>query len=194
MSGSEDQGSGSARLDIERLDKLIAAAARGERGAFDQVFTQLSYPVYCMALALIRDQAHAEEVAQEVLTEIWQKGHHYDPGKSSAVAWALMITRRRAIDRIRSMTATANRERRNAVAAVSWDQVSETVQDVLDREQLRSCLDSLTDPHRQVIMLAFYGGYTYAEIALILDVAPGTVKSRVRAALIKLREAMRETE
>lgn len=181
---------GGAGLDAERLDTLIGAVARGEQGAFDLVFGQLSYPVYCMALAIVRDQAQAEEVAQDVLTEIWRTASRHDPGKGSAVAWALMITRRRAIDRIRSVTANARRERQSADTTMSWDQASEAADQMFDREQLGRALDGLTGPQRQVIELAFYHGHSYGQIAAMLGVPVGTVKSRIRAALARLRHCI----
>ena len=189
---SEDQGeaAGSVPDDPEHLNKLIAAVARRERGAFEQVFAELTSPVYRLALSVLRDPAQAEEVAQEVLTEIWRTAGRFDPGKSSAVAWSLMITRRRAIDRIRSIATDAERERRTATATVSWDQVSETVQDGLDREQVRQSLGTLSDPQRQAILLVFHAGYSFAEAALILEIPIATVKSRVRAAKINLRRSM----
>jgi RNA polymerase sigma-70 factor (ECF subfamily) len=189
---SEDDGSaaGSVPDDPEHLNKLIGAVARRELGAFEQVFTELTSPVYRLALAVVRDPAQAEEIAQEVLAEIWRTAGRFDPAKSSAVAWSLMITRRRAIDRVRSIATDADRERRTATAAVSWDQVSETVQDGLDREQVRQSLGALSDPQRQAILLVFDAGYSFAEAALILEVPIGTVKSRVRAAKINLRRSM----
>jgi RNA polymerase sigma-70 factor, ECF subfamily len=190
VSQDEAKAAGSARRDPEDLGKLIGAVARREDGAFEQVFTQLTDPVYRVALAVVRDPAQAEEVAQEVLTEIWRTAGRFDPGKSSAAAWALMITRRRAIDRVRSVTADARRERRTVAGTIAWDQVSEAVQDSLDRKQLRQCLNGLSDPHRQAVMLVYGKGYTFAEAALILDVPIGTVKSRIRAAMIKLRRGM----
>jgi RNA polymerase sigma-70 factor, ECF subfamily len=189
---SEDDGeaAGSVPDDPEQLNKLIDAVARRERGAFEQVFAELTSPVYRLALTVLRDAAQAEEVAQEVLTEIWRTAGRFDPGKSSAVAWSLMITRRRAIDRIRAIATDADRERRTATATVSWDQVSEAVQDGLDREQVRQSLGTLSDPQRQAILLVVDAGYSFAEAALILDVPIGTVKSRVRAAKINLRRSM----
>jgi RNA polymerase sigma-70 factor (ECF subfamily) len=194
VSDYDGTAAGSARRDPDYLEKLIAAVARREDRAFEQVFTQLTDPVYRLALAVVRDPAQAEDVAQEVLTEIWRTAGRFDPGKSSAMAWALMITRRRAIDRIRSITAGASRERRAAAAAVPWDQVSEAVEDGLDRERLRRNLDGLSDPQRQAIMLMFDDGYTFTEAALILDVPVGTVKSRIRAAVINLRRSMQADE
>jgi RNA polymerase sigma-70 factor (ECF subfamily) len=172
------------------LDKLIVTVARGESGAFDALFRHLSGPVYRTALAVIRDPAHAEEVSQEVLIEIWRTAGRFDPDRGSAASWALTIARRRAIDRVRSTAADIGRERRQAGFPVSRDEVSETVEDILDRERLAYSLDRLSDPQRQAIMLAFYGGHTHNEIAVILDVAVGTVKSRIRIGLAKLRDSM----
>jgi RNA polymerase sigma-70 factor (ECF subfamily) len=177
--------------DPEYLNKLIAAAARREDQAFEQVYRQLCDPVFRLALTIVGDGAQAEEIAQEVLTEIWRTAGRFDPGKSTALAWALMIARRRAIDRVRSATADSRREQRTAEFAVPWDQVSEAVEDGLDRETLRRSLDDLSDPQRRAITLVFLDGHTIAETALILDIPPGTVKSRIRSALINLRRGMR---
>jgi RNA polymerase sigma-70 factor (ECF subfamily) len=193
VSGNDGQTGVSGSRDPEylNLNKLIAAVARREDRAFDQVFAQLSGPVYRLALALVRDAAQAEEIAQEVLAEIWRVADRFDPGQGSAMAWALMIARRRAIDRVRSVTADASRERRVAAVSVAWDQVSEAVEDGLDRENLRRNLGRLSDPQRQAIMAVFDEGHTIAEAALILNVPAGTVKSRIRAAVTNLRRSMR---
>ena len=190
MEVSDGAASGRERVDTEYLDKLIPALADGDFGAFDRVFALLRYRVYGAALALIHDPFQAEEVAQEVFTEIWQNAVRYDPAKSSAAAWVLMITRRRAIDRVRSVSAGTRRERQTATADVSWDEASETADDESDREQLRQGLDELTGAQREVIMLAFYAGYSHSEIALLLNIPVGTVKSRIRSALIRLRNWM----
>lgn len=176
--------------DADNLDKLIVTVAQGNHGAFDALFKQLSGPVYHAALAVMRDRAQAEEVSQEVLMEIWRTAGRFDPGRGSAAAWALTIARRRAIDRVRSTVAEATRERRDGEVPVAWDQVSETVEDIIDRERLTSSLDRLSGPQRQAIMLAFYGGHTHSEIAVILGVAVGTVKSRIRVGLERLRDSM----
>lgn len=190
MSDDDGIAASSGADDPEYLNKLIAAAARREDQAFERVFRHLSDPVHRLALTIIGDVAQAEEIAQEVLTEIWRTAGRFDPGKSDAMPWALMIARRRAIDRVRAVTADARREQRTAEFAVPWDQVSEAVQDGIDREELRRNLDGLNDPQRQAVRLVFIDGHTVAKAALILDIPPGTVKSRIRAALINLRRGM----
>ena len=163
---------------------------RGEASAFDVLYRQLAGPVYRTALSVLRDPLHAEEVAQEVLLEVWRSAGRFDPAKGTAEAWVLTMARRRAIDRVRSAAAETARERRYARTEVAWDQVSEAVQAVLERERLTYCLDKLSGPQRQVIMLAFYGGHTYTEVATILGIAVGTVKSRIRVGLARMRESM----
>jgi RNA polymerase sigma-70 factor (ECF subfamily) len=191
VSGNDGQTADSGPRDPEYLNKLIAAVARGEDHAFDQVFMQLNGPIYRLALALVRDPAQAEEITQDVLAEIWRLAGRFDPAQGNAMTWALMIARRRTIDRVRSVTADASRERRIAAAAVAWDQVSEAVEDGLDREDLRRNLGRLSDQQRQAIVAVFDQGHTIAEAALILNVPAGTVKSRIRAAVTSLRRSMR---
>lgn len=175
---------------LDDLDTLIVTAARGEQGAFDAVFRRLSGPVYRVALAVTLNPAQAEEVSQEVLIEIWRTAGRFDPRKGSATAWALTIARRRGIDRVRSAAAAARRDLRSTEIPAPQDQVNETVEETLDRERLTSSLNMLSGPQRQAILLAFYGGHTYNEVAAILGIAAGTVKSRIRTGLTRLREHM----
>lgn len=172
------------------VDTLIVSLAHGETGAFDPLFRQLSQPVYRLVLSVVRDPAQAEEVTQDVLIEIWRTAGRFDPAKGNALAWATTIARRRAIDRVRSAAADAARDRRDGPVQAGWDQVSEAVQEILERERLSYSLEDLSGPQRQVIMLAYYGGHTCAEVAAILDIAVGTVKSRIRSGLARLRQNM----
>jgi RNA polymerase sigma-70 factor, ECF subfamily len=172
------------------LDGLLGAVARGERGAFDLLYEQLREPIQAQVRAVLRDPAQSEEVTQEVLLQLWRTAFRYDPAKGSASAWALTIARRRAIDRVRRTVATVALEQRTAAPAALPDQAHEFVVDTLDRERLLCCLDQLSDLQREAITLAFYGGHTYSQVASILDTPLGTVKARIRDAMIKLRDCM----
>ena len=164
--------------------------ARGEHGAFDLVYGQLRDPIRHQVRAVLRDPALSDEVTQDVLLELWRTAVRYDPGKGSAVTWALTIARRRAVDRVRRTVAAAARDQQAALPAADWDQTHQTVADTLDRERLLSCLAQLSDLQREAIALTFYGGRTHHEAAEILGAPLGTVKARIRDALIKLRDGM----
>jgi RNA polymerase sigma-70 factor (ECF subfamily) len=172
------------------LDKLLGEVACGDHGAFELVYQELRVPVFRAVRAVLRDPAQSEEVAQEVLLELWVTAVHYDPAKGSAVAWAMMIARRRAIDRVRSAVAATARDQQTPPSIALWDQTHEAAADALDRERLARCLGQLSDPQRQAITLAFYGGHTYNEVAVIVGAPLGTVKGRIRDALLKLRDGM----
>lgn len=172
------------------LDALLGAVARGEQGAFDLVYEQLWEGVYRQVAAVLRDPAQSEEVTQEVFLELWSTAVRYDPGKGSAGGWAMMIARRRAIDRVRSSVASAVRDQQAAPPAGLWDQTHEAAADALDRERLARSLSTLTGPQREAITLAYFGGHTHRQVAAILGAPLGTVKGRIREALIKLRHAM----
>jgi len=170
---------------------LLEATARREHGAYNLVYEQLSAPVRSVIGAVLRDPAQAEEVAQEVLLEIWQVAFRYDSAKGHAKAWVLTIARRRAIDRVRSAVAAEAREQRTATMPY-LDQVSDIVEDILEREQLRRCLGSLSNLQREAIMLTFYDGYTNLQVASVLRIPLGTAKARIRDGLTKLRNVMQD--
>ena len=172
------------------LDVLLRAVARGQQGAFDLVYQQLREPVYRQVAAVLRDPAQSEEVTQEVFLELWSTAVHYDPGKGSAAGWAMMIARRRAIDRVRSSAASAVRDQQAAAPAELRDQTHEAAALALERERLARSLSKLTGLQREVITLAYFGGHSHRQVAAILGAPLGTVKGRIREALIKLRSAM----
>jgi RNA polymerase sigma-70 factor (ECF subfamily) len=195
VSEIEDEHSSSHPDAGGELDKLLGAVARGEFDAFDLVYEQLREPIHNQVRAVLRDPAQSEEVTQEVLLELWRTAFRYDPARGSAAAWAMTIARRRAIDRVRRTVSSVAREQRAMVADAPWDladeaAADEAAADAHDRERLLSCMDKLTDRQREAITLAFYDGYTHIEIAAILDAPLGTVKARIRDALIKLRDGM----
>ncbi|OLT27785.1 RNA polymerase subunit sigma [Nocardiopsis sp. CNR-923] len=175
-----------------RLGGLLRRVARGDDEAFDEVYGLVSPSVYGLARRILRDPAQSEEVAQEVLVEIWRTACRFDENRGSALAWVMTLAHRRAVDRVRSEQAAADREARAAASETHrpFDEVAEEVGDRLERERVRRCLDTLTDLQRQSVRLAYYGGYTYREVARLLATPLGTVKTRMRDGLIRLRDCL----
>jgi RNA polymerase sigma-70 factor (ECF subfamily) len=102
----------------------------------------------------------------------------------------MTLAHRRAVDRVRSVQKEAERERRAAAADIPYDEVAEAVESSLERERVRRCLSSLTELQRESVTLAYYGGYTYGQVASLLGVPTGTIKTRMRDALIRLRDCL----
>lgn len=173
-------------------DDLLRAVARGDEAAFERLYGLVSPRVYGLVRRVLRDPAQAEEVAQEVLVEVWRTAARFDPAKGSAAAWVFTIAHRRAVDRVRSEQAGAERTRRVAAgsAETPYDEVAEEAAARLERQQVRHCLDALTEVQREAITLAYYGGHSYREVAGLLDTALPTVKSRMRDGLIRLRDCL----
>ncbi len=179
------RGAGEAELPV-----LLLAVARGDRDAFETVCGRIAAPVFGTVRAVVRDPCQSEEVAQEVLVEVWQHASRFDSARGSAMAWVTTIAHRRAVDRVRSEHRSAERELRAATFAVAYDQVAEEAEANLDRERVRRCLRSLTGLQREAVTLAYYGGYTHRQVAELLGVAPATVSTRMRDGLIRLRDCL----
>ena len=172
------------------LGEQIRLVARGDAVAFDVVYEQIASSVFGIVRRVMRDPAQSEEVTQDVLLEIWRHAAKFDADRGSAMAWVMTLAHRRAVDRVRSVQKESERELRVATADVPYDEVAEAVESTLERERVRRCLRSLTELQRESVTLAYYGGYTYGQVASLLGVPTGTIKTRMRDALIRLRDCL----
>nr|WP_240489939.1 ECF RNA polymerase sigma factor SigK [Actinomadura atramentaria] len=170
---------------------MLARVARGDDAAFALLYDAVSAPVYGLVLRVVRDPAQAEEVAQEVMVEVWRTAARHDAGRGGALTWIMTLAHRRAVDRVRSAQAAADRETRaHRPAAPAFDEVGEEVEGRLERERVRRCLGGLTELQRESVTLAYYGGHTYREVAELLGAPLGTVKTRMRDGLVRMRDCL----
>jgi len=176
--------------DSADLDARIARVAAGDQVAFAELYDRLAPTVYGIVLRVLRDPAQSEEVTQEVFVDIWRSAARFDGGRATVRTWATTIAHRRAVDRVRSEQAYRVRQVHDA-AAVTLPPPSPEDSAVADEERQRaiSAMATLSAPQREVLELAFYDGLTHMQIADQLGVALGTVKTRIRDGLIRLRTA-----
>lgn len=174
------------------IGELLRRAGRGDQSAFAELYDALSPLVYGVVLKVVRDPSQAEEVAQEVFVELWRLAARFDGTKGSAKTWAATLAHRRAIDRVRSEQASRVRQDRDANQTIrnERDVVAAEVESSFDQVRVRRALLQLSELQREAVELAYFGGHTYREVAVLLDVAEGTVKSRIRDGMIRLRDEL----
>ncbi|MBA3620305.1 MAG: ECF RNA polymerase sigma factor SigK [Actinomycetota bacterium] len=181
---SDDRGSS--------LELLLALVAHGDQRAFEQLYGEVAPRVHGVIRRVLRDPAQSEEVTQEVFTEVWRTATRFDATRGSVAAWMTTMAHRRAVDRVRAAQAATDRDQRVAVREQTraYDDVAEQVEIRLEQQQVRRAMNDLTDLQREAVTLAYYRGYTYREVAELLDVPLGTIKTRLRDGLIRLRDSL----
>jgi RNA polymerase sigma-70 factor (ECF subfamily) len=184
---------GAVAAETNRQDRrLMKTIARGDEAALARLYDRYGRYVYGLALRMIGDQETAEEITQDVFTRLWRRAPEYAPTKAAVSTWIMRIARNRAIDELRRRGARADS------ASVSWDEVAiglssdhpdpiDAVDLELKRRSIRNALAKLPEKQRQALALAFYRGYSHSEIADLLNEPLGTVKTRVRDGMKKLR-------
>lgn len=173
------------------LEELLLAVAEGDRDAFSDLYDEVAGTVYGLARKVVVDPSRAQEIAQDVLLEVWRKAGDFDPGRGSAITWIAVMTRRRAIDVVRSSESSRSREEKvSRVAGDDPDPVSDVVVSLDERRQVRRAMASLTDLQREALELAFFRGLSHREVAAELGTPLGTVKTRIRDGLLRLSAEM----
>jgi len=180
----------SAELGAIADEDLMARVQAGDVRAFEVIFDRHAAAAFSLAYRMCGRRAMAEDVVQEAFLSLWRSGAQYDPGRGSVRAWVLSAVRNRAVDAFRRESV---RDRRS----VSDDALADRVPDGMrtdveaerrdDARRVREALQGLPGEQRQVIELAYFGGFTHSQIAELLGLPPGTVKGRMRLGLGKLR-------
>jgi RNA polymerase sigma-70 factor, ECF subfamily len=172
------------------LERLLGLVGRGEEQAFAELYRRVAPAVFGLVGKVVRNPSQAEEVTQEVFVELWRTAARFDPARGTARSWVMTCAHRRAVDRVRSSESAARRDdlagRRDQ--GRPYDEVVEQVEAGLEREHVRRGLEALTELQREALVLAYYGGYTHREISELLGVPSGTVKTRLRDGLLRLRD------
>ena len=181
-----------------RDEQLITLIASGEKDALEVFYTRFASSVFSLARYMIRDSSLAEEVTQDIFLNLWLKASSFNPQRGTPRAWFMSIAHYRIIDAIRARKRAA--QSTNQVPHEMFDfqpSLGESTEHEahrnLDREQIIEAMASLPDAQREVVVLAYFEGYSQSEIATKLDQPLGTVKTRVRLAMQKLRAALKDS-
>jgi RNA polymerase sigma-70 factor (ECF subfamily) len=177
----------------QEWERLIALIAQGDQTALATLYDRTSPQVFGLICKILNNRESAEEVTLDVYTQVWRRAHTYDPTRGAPGAWLMTLARTRAIDRFRA--GMGEHGRMESLERVElFASIGETPeQDLAGQERrryVRRALNALTEEQRQAIGLAYFYGLSQSEIADKLQLPLGTVKTRIRLGMIKLREAL----
>lgn len=173
-------------------EALLHRIADGDQAAFGALYDEISPRVFGLIRRLLVDHSQSEEVTQEVFLEIWQNAPRFDQSKGGASTWILTMAHRRAVDRIRSSQSGRDRDVKIGIRdyVSQYDNVADTVETTIEHERVKEAMTQLTKLQRQAVTLAYYGGFSHSEVANMLSVPIGTVKTRLRDGMIRLRDEL----
>ena len=172
------------------VDLLVGRVARGDSAAFESLYDSLGAAVFGVARRVVRDPARAEDVAQEVFLEVWRKAPSFDDARGSAKTWVMTIAHRRAVDAVRRNESQKKYDGQAIVDEVHHDEPGDRVIKEEEHSAVRDCLQTLTELQMESVRLAYFNGYTYSEVATLLDKPLPTIKTRMRDGLIRLRDCL----
>lgn len=195
MSGTRSEPAAvPGRLADATDEALLAGLASGRLEALDTLYDRYRAMAYGIARRITADDTLAEDVVQDAFLGAWRGADHYAPGRGSVKTWLLSIVHHRAIDAVRRRRPTSElpteEDGARTPAPLTMPDVWGEVSGILDRESIGAAVRSLPDPQREALELAYFGGLTQVEIAERTGVPLGTVKSRVRLALVSLRREL----
>nr|WP_207345533.1 ECF RNA polymerase sigma factor SigK [Arthrobacter sp. E3] len=173
-------------------EELIRLVASGDEAAFEILYDEVAPRVFGLVRRVVRDPAQSQEVTQEVFLDIWEQASRFDPDKGKAMSWILVIAHRKAVDKVRASQASTDRDLRQGIKEFqeSYEDVADTVEGKFEAERVKQALKSLTPAQQEAISLAYYGGYTHQEVAELLKVPVGTIKTRIRDGMIRMRDRL----
>lgn len=171
---------------------LLLRVADGDQRAFAELYDLLSSRVFGLILRVLVNRSQSEEVLQEVFLEVWQSAGRFAPNKGQGRTWILTIAHRRAVDRVRASQSSADRDVRVGMRdlGVAHDSVAEQVELRIEGGKVAAALATLPEPQREALVLSYYGGYSQSEIAALIAAPLGTIKTRMRDGLSRLRTEM----
>ncbi|MBO1804271.1 sigma-70 family RNA polymerase sigma factor [Leucobacter ruminantium] len=180
---------------VDPADEALSRAADGDERAFAALYDMMSGRVFGLIIRVVVDRSQSEEVLQEVFLEAWQSAPSFDADRGRARSWLLTIAHRRAVDRVRSSQASKRRDLAVGIRdlAESRPGVDAEVELLIDGGRAIRCLDGLPEPQRRAIVLAYFGGYSQREISVLLDAPLGTIKTRIRDGLTRLKRELEAT-